>query len=99
MPKIINSSGSKLGEIDPDGNVFDRSHKRIGHVSGGGEIRNDSGNVMGKYYDNGDVYSGSNCVGKVADDGSVYYYDTYVGRVTGSEAKAGGAALILLLRK
>ena len=99
MPKIISSSGSKLGEIDPDGNVFDGSHKIIGQVLGGGEVKNASGSTLGKYYDTGDIYSGSNCVGKVADDDSVYYYDTYVGRVTGSEAKAGGAALILLLRK
>ncbi len=99
MGKIFNSFGSKVGEIESDGVVFGELRERIGSVSGSGEVRNNNGNVMGKYYSNGDVYAGANCVGKVYDDGSVEYYGKYIGKIVGSNLKSGGAALILLLNK
>ena len=100
MSTIYDDTGDVVGSVTEEGTVFDSIGDAAGSVTPGGVVYGPSGEAVGTVSEQGSVFdSMGDMAGKVTPDGSVCGLEGEgVGHVSGPQARAGGAALLLILR-
>lgn len=100
MGYIYDINSVKIGKIQDDGDVYDKSgEKRLGRVHGDGTVYDSAGHKIGHYDPSGKVFEHSQHIGNVHSDGQISdLAGHHLGRAEAPHLEGGGAAMLLLIR-